>query len=300
MKRKKILIILFLFTIIYFIPFEANIIKASPLGEEKRNEIIRQIEILQDKVKELLLLISNLNFQKEVNARSYVVFDISKNSVILEKNKEFSYPVASITKLMGAVVALENIDMDKTIVLSEKMLEPLGYSPSLFLGLRVSAKNLLKASLIQSTNDAANSLAYFLEDGDFLELMNKKAKELNMKNTFFYDPHGLSPSNVSSANDISKLLIYIYENHPEILEISRDNNFWLPNEFGRMLKFKNVNNFYNHSLFIGGKTGYLPEARQTFAAIFNIKENPVAIVLLYSQNRQEDTLKIIDKIKSKN
>ena len=124
------------------------------------------------------------------------------------------------------------------------MLKPQGYSPSLYLGLSVSAENLLKAILIQSTNDAAEALSYFIGKEEFLALMNQKAKELNMINTVFYDPHGLNPANRSTAQDLIKLLTYIYKNHPEILDISRNNNFWLPDSTGKLLKFRNLNAFY--------------------------------------------------------
>lgn len=294
MKNLKLKIFLFLLPVLLLSlsPFKIEALK--PLTTEERAKIIIQIELLQKEVNRLIQLIAKINLQKEISANAYLIADISNNSILLEKNINKLYPVASITKLMSSTIAIENINLEEKIILTERMLEPLGYSPSLFLGANIRGKDLLKASIIQSTNDASNSLTYFLKEEEFLNLMNKKAKELNMNNTVFYDSHGLNPLNTSNSSDLLKLLEYIYKNHPQILEISRDNNFWLPNNFGRMLKFKNVNNFYNHPLFIGGKTGYLIEARQTFASIFNIDQKPIVIIILYSNNRQLDTLKIID------
>ena len=177
------------------------------------------------------------------------------------------------------------------------MLEPLGHSLTLFLGLNISAENLLKASLIQSTNDACEALAYFLGKEKFLDLMNQKAKELGMKNTVFSDVHGLSPTNRSTAADLAKLISYIYKEHPEILHLTRDNNFWLPDSTGRLLKFQNVNNFYPLPEFIGGKTGYLPQAKQTLASIFLVNKKPIAIILLYSDNRQADIFTILNRLR---
>ncbi|MFA7385692.1 MAG: serine hydrolase [Candidatus Paceibacterota bacterium] len=292
MKKKILITLLLLF---FLFSFKAD--ASSVLIEEKRFELLKQIEFLQKEVQRLMLLISKYNIEKEISAHSYIVMDISNNSIILGKNTDKLYPIASVTKLMNAVITIENINTTKTITLTEKMLKPLGYSPSLFLGLNIDVKNLLKASLIQSTNDAAEALTYFLEEGKFLELMNKKAEELGMDNTKFYDSHGLNPLNRSTSKDLVKLLLYIHKNHPEILEIGKDDNFWLPDNTGRMLKFKNVNNFYNIPEFIGGKTGYLPEAKQTLASLFDVKEKPIAIVLLYSENRQTDTLKILNWLK---
>ena len=294
--KHKIFFILFNILLLVFLFSGVKTVEASDQTEIDR--LVQQIQILQKEIQRLKALISKFKLEKEITAESYLAVNLSDNSVVFEKNVNRLYPIASITKLMTAVVAFGNIDINQTITLTEKMLEPLGYSPSLFWGLNVSAKNLLRASLIQSTNDAAESLTYFLEKGKFLALMNQKAKELDMVNTFFYDSHGLNPSNRSTVPDIAKLLTYIYENHPEILNITKDDNFWLPNQRGRLLKFKNVNNFYQIPEFIGGKTGYLPEAKQTLASLFNLNEEPITIILLYSKNRQTDILKILNWFKN--
>jgi len=290
------------FLVLFIILFLATLLPGITFAQAETPTLIagfnQRIQTLQKEIQRLKALISTFKLQKEITAKSYLVINFSDNSVILEKNSNQLYPIASIVKLMTAVIAFENIDLNQTITLTEEMLEPLGYSPALFVGLNVSAKNLLKASLIQSTNDAALSLTYFLEKGKFLDLMNQKAKELNMTNTFFNDPHGLNSSNRSTVSDIVKLLAYIYKNHPEILSITKNNNFRLPGETGNLLKFKNVNNFYQLPEFIGGKTGYLPEAKQTSASLFNLNEGPIAIILLYSKNRQTDTLRILNWLKN--
>lgn len=264
-----------------------------------------QIRIISEKIKYLQSLIATLQeklkTENKILAESYLVMDImdiSDNSVVMEKNIQKTYPIASITKLINAVVASENIDPAQTITLTKEMLKPDGYSPSLFLGLSVSSKNLLKASLIQSTNDAAEALSYFVGNEKFVGLMNQKAKALEMNNTYFYDAHGLSSRNRSTARDIFNLLRHIYEKRPEILSIGRDDNFWLPDPTGKMLKFKNVNNFHDHPYFIGGKTGYLPEAKQSLASLFNINGRVFAVILLRSPDRQSDALKIVDWIKT--
>jgi len=264
----------------------------------------QQIQALQEEIKRLRALIATLKTQPQPQSRpqvlseSYLVMDILNNSVVLEKNAGQTYPIASVTKLMNAVVALENADINQTIVLTNDMLSPQGYSPSLFLNLQVSIKNLLRASLTQSVNDAAQAISYTVGNQKFLELMNQKARDLGMNNTYYYDVHGLNPKNHSTSADLAKLLTYVYNNHPEILAITKDNDFWLPDPTGRLLKFKNVNNFSQSPDFIGGKTGYLPEAKESFASLFKVNGKVMAIVLLRSPNRQKDTLKIIDWVKA--
>lgn len=275
--------------------FWAGIIKNAE--EATRASLNQNIKVLERENQHLRIRISALDLEKNISANAFLVKKLSDNSIILEKNSYNVYPIASITKLMNALIALDNIPPNDTIILTSKILEPLGYSPSLFLGLRVTAGDLLRASLIQSTNDAAEALAYFLGRERFIDLMNQKSAELKMAETFFKDPHGLDSKSQSSASDIDKLISYIFTNRPEIMNITKDDNFWMPDKTGKMLKFKNMNNFYNFPEFIGGKTGYILAAKQTLASIFEINGEPISIVLLYSENRYSDTIKILDWLK---
>ncbi|MDI6884641.1 MAG: serine hydrolase, partial [Hadesarchaea archaeon] len=190
--KQKISFILFSGLVLIFLFLGIGEINAA--FDAERVKLIQKIQILIEEISRLQELILKLQLQKEISARAYVVIDLSNNSIILEKNINQPYPIASITKLMAATIAFENIELNQTITLTEEMLKPEGYSPSLFLGLNVSPKELLKAALVQSTNDAVEALTYFLERGKFLNLMNQKAKELEMTRTFFYDAHGLNPS----------------------------------------------------------------------------------------------------------
>lgn len=286
---------LFLLAIlIFFLVFPFS---AQALTLREKSLLLQRIEILKHEIQLLRSLILNLQKNQPITSPSYLVVDFSDNSFLLQKNINQQYSVASITKLMNAIIALEHIEKTETITLTKEMLEPLGHSPSLYLGLEVSAENLLKASLIQSTNDASEALAYFLGKEKFLNLMNEKAKELEMKNTVFYDTHGLSHLNRSTPSDLAKLLSYIYKKHPQILEITKNNDFWLPDSSGWLLKFQNVNNFYLLPEFIGGKTGYLPEAKQALASVFNVKEKPVAVILLYSDSRQADVFTVLKELR---
>jgi D-alanyl-D-alanine carboxypeptidase len=286
-NKFKVLLLLVLSVLFFSLPVKAQV---------SLDYLYRQIVSLEWDISLLQSLVANLESQK-IFSPSYLAVDLSNGNILLEKNSGKVYPIASVTKLMSAVVALENIDTKKEIVLTEKMLEPYGHSPCLFAGLKISAENLIKASLVQSVNDASEALTYFIGREKFLSLMNLKAKEIEMTNTFFNDPHGLSLNNVSTASDLVKLLDYIFKNHPEILAISKNNNFWLTDENGSLLKFRNVNNFYLLPDFIGGKTGYLPEAGQTLASIFEKKGFPIAIIVLDSSNRQADAFAILKQVR---
>lgn len=294
MKRKKLLLLILTSFFICFLSFKQEPVLASE--QDTKEKLLRQVEILKREISVLQSLLLNFQLRQDISASSYIALNLSNGSVVLEKNSFSPYSMASITKLMTAVVAIENISKEQKIVLAEEMLRPFGHSPVLYEGLSVSSENLIKATLIQSSNDAAEALVYSLGKQKFLELMNQKAKELKMENTVYYDAHGLSPKNRSTSSDIAKLLKYIYKNHPDILAVTKENNFWLPDPSGTQLKFQNVNNFYYLPYFVGGKTGYILESRQTLASVFKVNRDPVAIVVLNSGNRQADVFSILRKI----
>src|SRR3989344_4185860 len=258
----------------------------------------QQADIIASEIRNLESLAKSMEDKEPISADGYIVIDVKSKKIISEKNAGQKFPIASVTKLMNAVVTLENINPKTTIRLTRAMLKPEGQSPSLFPNLKISVANLLKASLIQSVNDAAQALSFAVGQGRFVKLMNKKARALGMGNTMYYDAHGLNPKNVSTANDLAKLVTHIYQKRPEILDITKNNNFWLSDAKGRLLKFKNLNNFYTLPHFVGGKTGYLIEAKETMASVFTINEKPVIVVVLRSDNVQADTLKLVDLAKT--
>jgi D-alanyl-D-alanine endopeptidase (penicillin-binding protein 7) len=294
MKKSTLLLILLL-AVGLVLP-SVSYIKAAARPTDRATQ--QQIHILLAQITELKGRIADLTLPPRTYSDAYTVVDLSSGSVLACKNPNQAYPIASITKLMNAVVALENTDINQNITLTEEMLRPEGHSPSLFLNLNISLKNLLKAALIQSTNDAAESISYAIGNPQFIALMNQKAKQLGMNDTVYYDVHGLNPDNHSTPSDLAKLVSYIYTHHPEILAITKETNFQLPDPDGRLLTFQNLNNFSKRPDFIGGKTGYLPEAKQSLASVFNVSGKPVAIVLLHSTSRQKDTLRILDWLKN--
>ena len=276
--------------------FSASSVKAEDPALVKQ----RMIDILGHEIKVLNILLKNMvsaqSQSYSINAKSYIVLDIESQKVLLEKNIDDRQSIASITKLMNATIAEENVKKDQTITIKKEMLGSYGYSPSIYEGLNINFDNLLKASLIQSVNDAAQSISYFVGKDKFVDLMNKKAKDLSMNSTTYVDSNGMNPENKSTARDLSKLVSFIYNQHPDILETTRDNNFWLKDQKGRLLKFSNLNFFYYLPEFIGGKTGYLEEARENIASVFNVNGKPIAIITLNSDNQQADTLAILNQL----
>ncbi|MBZ9572666.1 serine hydrolase [Patescibacteria group bacterium] len=239
-----------------------------------------------------------INEFPQLSAQSYLVADLDSGFVFTEKNSKAKLPIASLTKLMTALVVAENVDLRKSISITEEMLEAYGDTEGLEAGKSFRVVELFYPLLIESSNDAAEALSYFLGKQRIVELMNEKAKSILMQNTNFSDPSGFDPKNISTAQDLFYLLRYIFNNRPPILEITKGKEV---RSFGEVQfdieNLWNKNEFINDPTFVGGKTGYTPEANYTAAFIFNFngkddKDRNVAIILLGSEDKKTDTQKI--------
>lgn len=243
-----------------------------------------------------------------ISAQSYLVADLDSGFVFAEKNSEEKWPIASIAKLMEAIVVTENIDLRKSVQITSQMLKGYGDTDGLDIGKSYRLVELLYPLLISSSNDAAQALSYFLSWDKTVKLMNEKARAILMENTEFASPGGFAAENVSTAKDLFYLARYIMNNRPPLLEITRGESV---QAFGPV-RFENLNSkniFFEDSDFIGGKTGYIPESNYNGVFIFRFltednSERRVAIVILGSPgferdstSLKSDTEKIIDWLK---
>lgn len=155
-----------------------------------------------------------------IGAKHYLIGDVQSNKIILKYNESEPVPIASTTKIMTAVIALENYDLDDvvTVPVSATSQNPTIIPTVVYLkpGEKITVGELLHCALIQSGNDAAYALASYLsKDGsvqEFVELMNKKALSLNMKDTHYLDPAGLNDEGHSSAEDLFILTRHAIKN----------------------------------------------------------------------------------------
>lgn len=184
------------------------------------------------------------------------LFDANKN--LFAKNSQIKLPIASLTKLMTAVIAIENYSLSEKTIVSKKADSQEAVITDLKLGDAVSVENLLRFMLVGSSNKAAFALSEIAGEKEFLELMNQKAKNLGLENTFFEDPTGLSAKSVSSAADLIKLAEFILKNHYEIAEITSMKEF----DFSSSVKITNTNQLLGEiSGVIAGKTGFTADAK---------------------------------------
>lgn len=211
-----------------------------------------------------------------ISAISALVTYINSNDALFSLNPNQQWPVASLTKLMAAVVATENISGESRIKVSVEAVATEGVAGSLEAGRSYARDELLRALLKVSSNDAAAALAEYTGTGEFVRQMNGRAISIGMYNTRYFDPHGLSALNQSMASDLRKLAVYIFNKHPDIFSITREKN-------------GNSHPFAGKDNFIGGKTGFIDEASGNLVSLFNYQGRPLLIIVLGSEDRAADT-----------
>ena len=242
----------------------------------------------------------------EIKAKAAVSVEVAKTGqkkFLFKKNARKTLPIASLTKLMTALIVLENYDLDQTVVISEKAATIEGDINNLRVGERFYVKDLLYSLLMESNNATAQALAEIMGEKEFVKLMNLKAKEMNLKNTYFSNPTGLDPDdpkvvpNYSSAEDLTTLAFHLLKK-PLIWEISRTKEFELYETNGVFHhKIENNNELLGTDLKIfGGKTGWTPMAGGCLLLILENPKNDTLLinVILGSENRFEEMKKMID------
>jgi hypothetical protein len=237
----------------------------------------------------------------EVAAKSYLVADLDSGFVFAEKNSQGKLPIASLTKLMTAVVVSENVDLRKSVEIIPSMLEAYGSTEGLDVGKSFRVVELFYPLLTLSSNDAAQALSHFLSPNKTLKLMNEKAVAVSMENSEFVGPDGFASENVSTAQDIFYLIRYVLNNRPPLLKITKGEK--VP-AFGQV-RFGNLFNkniFIDDPDFIGGKTGFLNVSRYDGVFVFgltdkNNKERRIAVIIL-GTSKTEQSYKEPDRLKS--
>lgn len=209
----------------------------------------------------------------EVNAESAISVEsnlLEERKIIFEKNSSAKLPIASLTKLITAMVVLDNYNLSQKISVSKTAASQPPMKQDVNFGDTLPVENLFEIMLIKSSNRASYALSEFMGIEKFVQLMNQKVKEIGMDNTFFADPMGLSSQNVSTASDLVKLAEYVLNNYPKIADISRAKQFYVPN-FGMI---------ENTDVLLGefpeivcGKTGFTTEAKGCLLLVVNNPKN---------------------------
>lgn len=239
-----------------------------------------------------------------ISAQSALSIEFLPNEsskIIFEKNSQEKLPIASITKLMTSVVAIEFLPQDFPIKISELAVAQEDNTGLLEPGDILTTRQLMYSALIESSNDAAFALTEPITKEGFVALMNLKAQSLKMENTLFVNPNGLNEkdddTNYSTAQDLAILGQYIAKK-PEIMEIISQKEYPLYLDSG-VLHHNLINT--NELLgeipeIIGGKTGYTEKAGECLLTLSKTnKPNVLRIdIVLGSIDRFGDTQKLLE------
>ena len=231
--------------------------------------------------------------QEELKLRSAValVIDQEDGQLLYAKNTDAIMPIASITKLMTAVVVLDaKLPLDEPVTITRDDVDTLkGTRSRLKLGVTLPRRDMLRLALMASENRAAAALSRAYPGGTaaFVDAMNQKARELGMRDTRFVDPTGLDPDNVSTALDLAMLVNTGYR-YPLIREFTtqESHRIAVDNRKRRYntVAFRNSNGLVRSGQWDIGlsKTGYISEAGRCLVMQARIAAKPVIIVLLDS------------------
>jgi D-alanyl-D-alanine endopeptidase (penicillin-binding protein 7) len=222
-----------------------------------------------------------------VKSHIALIYDEQAQRPLYNKHADTVAPIASITKLMTAMVMLDaQLPMDQQVSVTDDDLNRIRRAKSrLRVGMTLTRSEMLKLALMASENRAALALARSYPGGPqaMVAAMNAKAQVLGMQNTRFFDPTGLDSDNVSTAQDLVKM-VAAARRYPLIHQYTTSSSHSVEGLKGRTMRFSNTNPLVrNASWDIGvSKTGYISEAGLCLVMEATIKQRPVIIVLLDS------------------
>ena len=254
----------------------ASTYKAQKKSVATRHQAKRQRSHVDDSVFSALAL----------KSYAVIVQDQASGAVMFEKNAQAVRPIASITKLMTAMVSLDaKPNLSETLTIASDDVDNLkGTSSRLRVGSQMTREEMLRIALMSSENRAAAALSRHYPGGReaFIDAMNQKAKELDLSDTRFEDATGLTKANVSSSRDLAKMVDAAYQ-YPLIREFSTAADGEV-NVSGRTMQYNNTNALVKNAGWDIGlsKTGYIHEAGKCLVMQAWVGQKPVIIVLLDS------------------
>lgn len=240
----------------------------------------------------LLLVFIPINIKAiETSARSAILMDTDSNRILYEKNIHEVRSVASISKIMTAVVAIESGKLNDKVVVGEEINKAYGSGIYIKVGEELTIKDLLYGLMLRSGNDAALAIAAYVGGSvdDFVKMMNEKAKQIGMRNTTFNNPSGLDQEkgNYSTAYDMAILTSYAMklEDYKTITSTKKYVLTTNENTYSWINKNKLLS-IYKYTT--GGKTGFTEIAKRTLVSTASKDNTNLVVVTLNDGNDWQD------------
>ncbi len=234
-----------------------------------------------------------------VNARAALVIETHSNEALYAQNVWEPLPIASLTKLMTALVVMDQLDLNTEVTISRDAANTGGSSMGIKTGEILLVEDLLKGLLVSSGNDAAVALAEASAGtvDEFVVLMNERTEALGLYETVFYDPSGLNAGNVSSAFEVAHLAKQVFRD-PFLSSVMREREITVSSADGKYRhNLNNTNRLLGTDIadrIIAGKTGTTLQAGQCLISFFNgSSDRTIMTIILGSSDRYGDVKDLI-------
>jgi|SRR6266481_3134828 len=225
-----------------------------------------------------------------IRAEAALVENFTTGEVYASQNSDKRWPLASLTKLMTAVIAMQKFNQNDVIPVTGTV-----SGGDIVSGIegRYTMNDLLNVMLVASRNEVAEAFAASYGRVSFLAAMNEQAREWGMRDTHYDDPSGLSATNQTTIADLQKLVMHISTAYPGIWKITEQPKQTITDlNNGKTLTFDATNMFAGEPEFMGGKTGFTDEAQGNLISLFKYRELPVLVIVLGTDDRFGDTSKL--------
>ena len=236
-----------------------------------------------------------------ISAESYIAMDLETGRVLMGHNIDEKKLIASTTKIMTAIVTIENADLDEEVTVKEEVLKAYGSAIYIEVGEKLTLRDLLYGLMLRSGNDAAIVIAKNVAGSmeNFSMLMNEYANKIGMKDSYFYNAHGLeeddNTGNTSTAYDMALLTRYAIKNK-EFAKIFSTKNYVVKTNY-KSYSWTNKNKLlHNYDFITGGKTGYTQLARRTLVTTASNNNTNIVVVTLNDSNDFADHIRIYKEI----
>jgi len=267
------------------------------LFEKNITKTIEEIMNIKETLSPLPVLAKDASFPI-LSAQAVLAIDADSGVTLFEKNADNPVLPASTTKIVTALVALDNYSLEEVLTVGKVNID--GQKMKLIKGEKITVHNLLYGLLVYSANDAAEVLAENFPGGreTFIETMNEEAKEFHLKNTKFYNPTGLDGNgHITTAKDLITISKIAMQN-PVFAEIVSTKEKIVKSEDGKVTHhLTNINELLGKVPGVMGiKTGWTEDARENLITYLERNDHKIYIAVLGSQDRFGETKELIDWI----
>jgi len=245
----------------------------------------------------ILCLLPSHVYALTVSSQSACMMDIDSGRVLFAKSENNPRLIASITKIMTAVLAIESGRLEEEVTVGEEVLKMYGSNIYIELGEKMTLRDLVYGLMLRSGNDAAIVISVFIggTEEKFVEMMNEKARTIGMKNTIFKNPHGLDEEteNKSSAYDMALLSSYASKNDI-YMKIVGTKKYQVQSNLKSYLWYNRNKLLTSYDKTTGGKTGYTPRAGRTLVTTAKDKNLNLTVVTLNDGNEYDTHEKLYE------